>query len=728
MTTSRRKLDGISAVLCPASVVVIGASTRRASSGNEAISNLIRSKYPRDRLYVVHPSASTIDGLPVTNSIAQLPEAVDLALLSLPASAVLPALMDLEQRGCRAAIVPTAGFDESQTAELEAFLATSNLVLHGHNCMGVLNVADGVPLWFYDGLLTELPAGPISIVSQSGSATFLARATEDIGFARIVSTGNETDLSTTDYLTWLASDPETKVVGIVIESISSVSEFEQAIRMLRAAGKPAVVLKVGRTELGKQATQAHTGALIGSDDSYLSLFDRLDLPIVGDYDQMAVTLQLLATPGMPRAQGPRIAVLTDSGGEAGLAADLAERVNATVPPFDSATVSRLSELMPGTTMNNPFDVGANPVSDDAYNEAFTLAAADPGIDSVMIVVETHASMNDMEIEYAGEMMSDAIAAACNVGKPVAVVCSSSSSTHPGFRKFLDPSVPVLRGIDNAYVALAASAKNYKPVANRDLPRPTGVPSSDELVRLQASVGACSGVLPHALTNDLLASYGLNGVPTQMISCLAELAELDDFEHPVVVKVCSRDIPHRSDVGGVITGISNSSDLRAAVDSIQVSVSKRLPFAVIDGFEIQKQIVDAHEAVLGFVSDPIFGSTVTVGSGGVLVELLADSASAPAPISIDEAADRIERTVMGQILNGYRHLHPETDLGELIDTLVRFSWLAHDFSDYLEAADLNPVLVEYGSGSVSVVDALLIATGSVAQPQASAGFSLQEANV
>ena len=313
--------SAISAVLRPRSAVVIGASAKRRGSGNFALSNLLSSPR-RPEVFVVHQTAAAVDGVATTPSIDLLPEQLDVALVSIPGPALLPVLTNLDRKGCRAAVVPASGLDPEQLDALERFAASSDMALHGPNCMGLINVTSDVSCWFYEDTLTQQRKGTVSLVSQSGSAAFMSRALEGVGLSKIISTGNELGLTTGDYLCRGSRPMRTpQTIGLVIESLRDVPGFVEAVRHARTAGKRVVALKVGRTEQGTAATLAHTGALAGADAGYVSLFRRLDIPLVSDYDELAVSLQVLATPRMPTSQGNRVAVVTDSGGEAGLAAD-----------------------------------------------------------------------------------------------------------------------------------------------------------------------------------------------------------------------------------------------------------------------------------------------------------------------------------------------------------------------------------------------------------------------
>ncbi|MFC9557191.1 acetate--CoA ligase family protein [Rhodococcus sp. NPDC056960] len=698
---------GIDALLRPQSIVVLGASAKRSTSGNAVISNLLRHGYAGE-IHVVHPTATEVENIAARPTVADLPHSLDAAVVSLPAAALMDALRQLDAQGCRAALVPTAGLTASQSDELAAFTHESPMVVHGNNCMGIVNVSDDIPLWTYDAILSEQRRGGISLVSQSGSATFVSRAIERAGFSKIISTGNEVSLTSSDYLAWLATDPETTVVGLVLESLSNVDDFVDAVRLLRAAGKPVVALKVGGTALGAKATAAHTGAIVGDHAAYQALFRQLDIPLVADYDELAESLKLLGTPGVPQVRGRRVAVITDSGGEAGLAADLSSRYDIELPTFSEPTLARAGELMPGASINNPFDAGASPAaSEEAYDEAHALVAADSEIDAVMIIAEAHHTLGKAEIGYLEDMRS-AVVAAASSGKPVLIAASSSTATSAELDRFLPADIPVVRGIGNAFAAIAAAAGNTGAVPPR-IGRPAHLPSPTAVRALRATIGDHAGSLPPELCRELLTAYRIPVVESALVRTAEDALTWARDRFPVVVKVASADVLHRSDVGGVVTSVQTEAELTDAIARIRESVLRAHPAAIIDGYEIQHQVNGAHEALLGFTTDPVFGAVATVGAGGVLVELERDAVSSPAPVDTTEALHCIAGTRMSRVLDGYRNLHPTTDLSSLAAAMTNLSWLAADFAGLLEAADLNPVFVEYGSGAITIVDMLMIAS-------------------
>ena len=706
MSTQHVLSRGISALLNPSSIVVLGVSASRTAGGNEAIRNLRAAKY-NGEITVVHPTASDVEGCQTFPSVAALPTVPDIALVSLPASAVLTSLLELEALGCRAALVPGAGFTREQRDDIAEFAAGSAMAVHGPNCMGILSVSDGIPLWFYEGMLTDLPSGPLALVSQSGSATFLTRAIEGVGFSRVISTGNEDGLTTADYLHWLSTDPATTAVGAVIESIRDIPRFVEAVTALRTAGKPLVVLKVGRTALGMRASTAHTGALIGRDEAYEALFRRLDVPVVSDYDELSAVLTCFGAPEPLLAAGVGVGIVTDSGGEAVLAADLATDKRVTIPELGPLTVARLVDVLPGTAPQNPVDAGGSPLAgDDCYIDVLDLVAGDPAVDTVMLIVESLATLNPAELAYSEDMFFALTkAAAAGHGKPILVASPTSVNTHDEIRRRVGPSIPVLRGLGNALVAARALAGNQRPVPPTGA-RPDDLPPFADVEAMRADLLAGgSGPVPAELTQRLLGMYGLGWVASGLVETAEQASVWADGRYPVAVKVSSTSVAHRSDIGGVVLDIQGPDELRAACRAIEANVTAA--GHSFDGFEVQEFVSGGHEALVGFISDPVFGGVVTAGSGGVLVELNRDASVGLAPLTSYEAIDMLAGTKLSELLAGYRNLFPATDVTELVRTIVRVSWIAHDFAGVLTECDLNPVMVAAPSGVCRLVDALLV---------------------
>lgn len=691
----------------PDRVAFIGASAKRSTAGgNQAIRNLVSAGF-RGAVDIVNPSGGDIEGIPVTTRVADL-TAPDVAFVALPGTAVLETLIELEKIGCAAAVVPSSGLGANDQKAIRAFAEQASMIVHGHNCMGLINVVDRVPLWLDEGILVDVPAGNIALVAQSGSAAiFVARSAAPHGFSRIVSTGNELALDTADYLEWLAGDPETTVIGLVLESIQRPDAFREAVASCRRAGKPIVVLKVGRTDSGARATTAHTGAVVSDSAAYRALFDELDVAVAADYDELATSLQLLSDLKGRSLSGSRLGVVTISGGQAAMAADLADELGIELPALHSRVSASLLGVMPDVPANNPLDAGASVVAGpSAYLDALDLVASDPGLDAVLVLLDCQAALSDTEIAYEEEYLMAARKVAARGDRlPVLVASSSSVDLHEQSLALLEGQVPLVRGLRNALVAVAAAARNR--ALPEPTPRPDAVPSPPVVEELRSKLLAAD-VVSSDLARQVLAAYGIGYVARSPAADATEaVAAAERIGYPVVLKVDSPDLPHRSDVGGVRIGIRDADQLTAAAEEMRRAIALVRPEAAISGFEVQEQVDTTVEAFAGFVSDPVLGPTLAFGSGGVLVELLGDTIASTCPVGPDKVGALLEQTVLGRRLRGYRGLLPDTELTPVSELVSRLSWLAADLGDVISEVDLNPVLIEPGSGLVRIVDALLV---------------------
>jgi acyl-CoA synthetase (NDP forming) len=367
-------------------------------------------------------------------------------------------------------------------------------------------------------------------------------------------------------------------------------------------------------------------------------------------------------------------------------------------------------MLPGIGSLNPLDFGASPTRAPGLEATVVeTLASDPGVDVVVVVADGQSSLREAEMEFNHLLYGAANrAAGVEPGKPLLLASSSSTSIHPTCRTETGPDVPTIRGLANALVAVRALSRNRADVGGYLNERATLIRADKVSPILQADEVGTSRSLSADATNDLLDAYGITRVRSHFVKTAAEaLVAAATIGYPVVAKFLSQDIAHRSDVGGVITGISTPADLDSAISLLEQRADALGETVRIDGFEIQSFVPKAIEAMVGFVADPVFGATVAVGMGGVLVELLRDIESAPAPVGEREAHRMVDRSRLGKLLAGYRNLHRRTDAAPLVELVGRVSRLAIEQSSYLQEGDFNPVLVEEGTGRVVVVDALLV---------------------
>jgi acyl-CoA synthetase (NDP forming) len=691
----------------PNTVAVIGASAKRASQGNIVIENLHKWKFG-GTVIPVHPSANTIEGLPALRAIGDLPPDVDTAVVAIPAASVLESLIALEQANVRSAIVFANGLSVEEETKIRAFGVTSKISVHGPNCMGLVNFSDSVPLYPARPSL-RIRAGRCSLIAQSGSAAISVMNSISVGLSKVVTVGSEFQLAASDYLAWLATDGATDTVGIVAESIKDPVEFADAVERIRVAGKGLVVLKVGKSERGSAATNAHTGALITSSDAYDRFFAECGVAVVRDYDELVASLECLDQARTKRTQG--VAIVGISGGQTALACDVAEDVGVKLARFEAKTREAIRSFLPGNSGENPIDIGATVLPElRKVPEALRAVLADNSVGALAIIQDSQASLNPYGLESYKEVIGIYRDVGKQAVKPVVVVSPTFESLHEHIVTPLsEAGIPLLRGLRAGLIAIGSlgigeigKAGRWARVHSRI--RPFYNSAAEDL---RQELSCFSGTLPPDLCIRILKAYGLPFVRSVVVKNAEEAIErAHEVGFPMAVKIASQDILHRSDVGGVRLGIDSCPELKNAISQIAANVAAAAPKARIDGFELQEQFQGDAEVMIGFAAAPPFGSLVVVGTGGTMVELQADKAVRLAPIEMDEAKEMIATTRLGMLLAGYRNLMPKTDISKLADLVARTSMLAADLGDLVTACDLNPVLVRKQSGEVRLVDALM----------------------
>jgi acyl-CoA synthetase (NDP forming) len=686
----------------PSTVAIVGASAKRRSQGNGVIQNLQRVGF-NGRIIPVHASAPEIDGLPTVPAIEALSSEVDCAVVAIPAPAVAPALEQLHRAGVRSAMVFTNGFAPDEEAAFRRLSDTSAMVIHGPNCMGLINFTNGVPL--YPSTVTaKAKTGKLALIAQSGSAAISLMNSTAVGFSKVITMGSEFQVTAPDYMRWFADDDETQVIGVVLEAIQRPDEFAAAAAAIRAAGKRLVVLKVGRSDVGALAVHAHTGAMISRQDAYECFFAQHGIPTARDYDELIASMEGFSACGGV-ASGSRLGIIGISGGETALACDLAADLGIPVAEWSAETAQRVRAALPGAAERNPLDLGSTVHHDMPQDfEAIGAILDDPGVDALLIVQDTQESLTDtMRGNYTPRIVEYGKLGK-KTAKPVVLVSPTGENAHPILLEQLAGSgVAVLRGLRPGMVALRNLGVRAPAAPNTTRRR------GAQAAAIEREIDGQAGSLPAELGSRILTAYDIPLVRSAVAASVDEaVRRAGEIGYPLVVKIASRDIAHRSDIGGVVRGVRDAASLREAIARIRGNVEAAAPKARVDGFELQQELVDHVEALVGFIAAPPFGALMTVGTGGTMVELNADRAVRLAPFSPADAAAMIGATRLGKLLGGYRNLIPRTDIAALASLLANLSELASDLAGTIVECDLNPVLVRKGSGEATVVDSLLIA--------------------
>jgi len=684
------------AFFLPRGVVIIGASSNPAKLGYGVARNLVNSGYD-GAIHFVSQKTGNLFGRPIYTSLNEIPDPVDLAVLIVPAPGVLEALQACVRRSIRAVIIVSSGFREAgpegETLEAEILrVARINKIrLIGPNCIGLLDTHLPLDTTF---LPPPMPtAGDVAFISQSGAicAAIIDWARgQGFGFSLLISLGNQADVNETDMLSAVVEDEHTRVLTLYIESISDGQRFiAEANRV--AQRKPVLALKVGRFASGQRAAASHTGAMAGQDAAYEAAFRKAGVFRAATSEEMFDWASALACCPLP--QGRRMAVLTNAGGPGVIAADALEIHGLSLAELGPETRQALaSRLPPASGLHNPIDMLAS-ASPEVYADCLRLLLADPGVDGVLAILPPPPM-------YPAESVADALIPQIHASpKPVVVALMGEQLIQKAAMRLRAARVPEYRFPERAASALAVLAKRAEFLDKQTLKVSQTFRVSKTAARA-ALVDAPSGrFLDPELVDCLMAAYGIPTAPVKLARTEAEAAKIaSELGFPVLLKIASPDIPHKSDVGGVLLGIEAPEAAAEAFRTVIGRACLAKPDAKIEGVYIQHQLPDGQEVILGASRDTQFGALMMFGSGGVEVEGLKDVAFALAPLTPFEADDMLRRTWAGRKLAGFRSI-ARADGEAVKDVLLRLSQLVYDFPEIAEI-EINPLRV-LSRGAVAV---------------------------
>ncbi len=658
------------------SVAVVGASDRPGSFGWRLTTEVLRSP-GLERVHLVHPTRREVSGRPCVPSLSEVPEPVDLVLLGIPDSALAPTLEVAAARGDAGAVVygPAYGVKEAVVA------AAGDLALVGGGCMGFVDLTTGVRAIGYLER-DPLPVGSIALVTHSGSVfSAMLRTHRRLEYSVVVSSGQELVCTTADHLAYALSLPETRVVGLVLETMRDAAGLRAGLAEAAARDIPVVALTVGTSVRGQALVDAHSGAIAGSDAGWEALFTAYGVHRCADLPELTDSLETFAIARRPRAAGGRgLATVHDSGAERVLVADVAERLGVPFADLAPETIARLTSLLdPGLEATNPLDVwGTGAGTEDLFGDALAALADDPAVGAVALAV-------DLVEEYDGD---DSFPRAlesllARTDKPVAVLSNLPSAvdraTADGLRAL---GIPVLEGTISGLRALGHL------LSTPPRPRPPVVVDEGRRERWRRSGTAD--------WSGLLRDYGIEVARATVVGSRREAeAAAAEIGWPVVLKTSEDAIHHKTEADGVRLGLGDRGAVGAAYDDLAGRLGPRVL--------VQRQ-VSGVEVALGIVRDPLLGPLVVVAAGGTLVELVAERAVALPPVDRETAREMVRGLRVARLLDGYRGAAP-ADLEALLDAVVALGQLAVELGEHLRAVDLNPVVV--GATSALVVDALIL---------------------
>lgn len=681
--------DNIHALFAPKTVAVIGASAAPGKVGHTVVANMLEAGY-KGTLIPVNPKADEILGLPVTKKIEDLPEGLDMAVIVVPVAAVVPSMEALAKRKVRSAVIITAGFKEvgkegyALEQRLIELCTEHEIAMVGPNCLGLISTHDNNNASFAAGYPEK---GSIAFFSQSGAlctAILDWALGENVGFSKFVSLGNKAVINEGNMLEYLRTDPNTSVILGYIENVEHGADFiEQAAKVTQE--KPVIMIKSGTTTAGAKAASSHTGAIAGSDQAYTAAFRKTGVIRANDMATLFDLAQAFSTQPLP--EGPGLCIVTNSGGPGILAADATEKSSLNMARLSNSTIERMKEFLPPyASLYNPVDlIGDAPA--ERYRKTLEVVIDDPQVHSLLVLLTPTASAEIIETAEA------IIEVSKKTKKPIFVNYMGGQRTRPGQKMLTDAGIPcsiypepLIKSIEtmyNYYLWRQTPAQEYPEVRrNRQKAR--------LVINEARSKGATEVVEFQA--QEVLRAYNLPTPNTGLARSSDEaVAAADKIGYPVVLKIASPQISHKSDVGGVKVNLADAEAVRNAFFDITARAQRMRPEAYIAGCLVQEMAPKGcKEIIIGFKRDDQFGPLLMFGLGGIYVEILKDIAFRLAPLGRDDAKGIIREIKSYMLLKGVRGEQP-VNFQAIEDILITMSELALDFPEIVEA-EFNPVLV------------------------------------
>jgi acetyltransferase len=687
----RQPLDSIFA---PKSVAVIGATETPGSVGRTIVWNLISSSFG-GTIYPVNPKRASILGIKAYPSLSAVPELVDLIVVVTPARTIPDIIKEAVDIGVKSAIIISAGFKETgpEGVELERQILEharrGNMRIIGPNCLGVMSPITGLNATF---ATTIARPGSVGFISQSGAlctAILDWSLRENVGFSHFVSIGSMLDVDWSDLIYYLGDDPHTKSIVIYMETIGNARAFLSAAREV-ALTKPIIVIKPGRTEGAAKAAASHTGSLTGSDEVLEVAFRRSGVLRVNSIAELFYMAEVLGK--QPRPEGKRLTILTNAGGPGVLATDALITNGGELAPISPESMEAFNELLPAAwSHNNPVDILGD-ASPERYAKALEIAARDPNSDGILVILTPQAMTDPTQ---TAEVLQPY---AASLGKPVIATWMGGNEVAPGEAILNRASIPTFPYPDTAarvFDYMAHYSENLRLLY--ETPMPVGADGQGQLDRecaasvITAARESGRTILTEYESKQLLSCYGIPTVETRIATSAEGAAEAAEaIGYPVVLKLHSETITHKTDVGGVQLNLADEESVRSAYTGIENSVAEKAGPGHFLGVTVQPMAkIEGYELILGSSIDPQFGPVLLFGLGGQLVEVFKDRALGLPPLTTTRARRMMERTKIYTALKGVRGRDP-VDVAALEGLLVRFSQLITE-QHWIKELDINPLM-------------------------------------
>ena len=687
----------------PRSVAVIGASRSKEKLGHGGLANLIEYGYP-GQIYPINPKADEILGLKCYPSVLDVPGPIDLAIVVIPAQFVAAVLEECGQKGVKGVVIISAGFREAgregvkRERKIVDIAKRYKMRLVGPNCLGIIDTVCPLNASFAAGMP---PKGTIAFMSQSGA---LCTAILDwalaagIGFSHFVSLGNKADVAEVDLLEAWENDPHSNVILTYIEGLPAGRKFmEVARRVTRRI--PVIAVKAGTTSAGSRAVSSHTGSLAGSERAYEAAFRQSgvlraeSIQHLFDYS--------LAFAYQPVLRGKRIAIVTNAGGPGVMATDALEREGLSLASLSRDTIEFLrTHLPPAANIYNPVDVLGDALA-DRFGLALEAVLKDKNVDGVIVILTPQVMT---EIEETARLVGEI---AARYDKPVLGCFMGEAKVSAGIKILNEHKIPNYPFPERAVGAMRAMMDYRRWLERPPLKVEEFEVDREKVKEIFAQVRAEGRVtIGDAEAREIMQAYGIPIPQSKLARTPEEAVEIaEEIGYPVVMKVASPDILHKTDIGGVKLNIASATDVRDAFDLLVYRATRFMPDAEIWGCLVQEMVKEAKEVIVGMHCDPQFGPLVMFGLGGIYVEALRDVSVRVAPFSRQEAEEMIREIRSYELLKGVRGERP-ADIAAIVDCLLRVSQLATDFPEIVEL-DINPLMVKEAGGGAVAVDMRLV---------------------
>lgn len=702
-------VENIQYLVRPKTIAMVGATENNI--GKATYENLQRLQYTGN-IYCVHPKRETVFGVKAYKTLADVPSEIDCCVLVLRSTLIPGAIAEMKEKGVKAAIIFASGFSEmgeegqKLQAEVSHLLREADIAACGANCLGLINLVDNIPLYSAP-IDAENLRGPVGMVAHSGSACIgMMSANRGTGYSYLVSCGNEAGVQIPEYFEFMLSDPDTKVLAGYVEAIRNPEAMAAVARKSVEQSKPIVIMNTGRSAIGQKTASAHSGALASASVIVEAFCRKHHILTVKSFDEQAEALELFSYLKDVELTSDKIGCTAISGGQLGFTCDVAEDVGLTFADIGQAAVERLKKVLPDfATAGNPLDVTTALFDPEAYKECVRAIADDPETGLILVCQDAESLMAEGEKGLYNAIAAAMVEVQQEISKPIIVFSPISDGFYPEFKAILKAgNIPLLQGAHSALnaVKLLIQWSNAKKAMREEQEAGAAAACERKAVALPKKKS-----LSERESKGVFAWYGLSVAEDVMAFSLADaVAAAEEMGYPVVLKVDSPDIMHKTEAGIVALNVSSTAELSVEYERILKNANTYDANARILGVSVQEMVPKGIEVLVGAKNDPRFGPAIMVGIGGIFVEIFKDFSLELTPVDKKTAIQMMEQLKARELFYGARGAAP-ADVDALAEFICKFSNMVMANRDQIAEVDINPVIVLPQGQGVKAVDGLIV---------------------